>query len=334
MKKYIPDYYKKFQCIAGECKDNCCIGWDIMIDPYSYEKYQKVTTPFKERLEKGICHGEEPQFLMDKEKRCFFLNQKNLCDIYIELGEDALCEICTQHPRFHNEYGHIRQSGLGLACEYAAHLILEESNMNILEEIIEEDDSEIDEWSQELMQIEMKLLKMSEDKEYPIEDRINKIFDVTICCQEQLNLTGELSSNLKRQKIRSHHILEKMSQKDYITYWFEFYADLEYMDESFQKLLNDAKNESQIKFKEHSIYIERLIHYFIYRHFIKSYDDDNLIDKIKFAVLSALIIVQIYQYCVNNHISYTIEDIAKMYSKEFEYSQENIDAIFEELLFD
>ena len=333
MKKYIPDYYKKFQCIAGECKDNCCIGWDIMIDEYSYEKYQKVTTPFKERLEKGVCHGEEPQFRMDQDKRCFFLNQKNLCDIYIELGEDALCEICTQHPRFHNEYGHIRQSGLGLACEHAAHLILEGSDIKILEEVTG-DDPEIDEWSEELMKIERKLLEVLESREDSIEDRIDKIVDMTMAYQEQLNLTEELSSELNQQKIRPHHILEKMSQKDFITYWFEFYADLEYMDESFQELLNNAKVELQIKFKEYSIYIERLIHYFIYRHFMKSYEDDNLSDKIQFAILSMIMIVQIYQYCINNSISYTIEDIARMYSKEFEYSQENIDAIFEELLFD
>ena len=50
MKQYIPSYYRNFQCIAQKCKDNCCIGWDIMIDRQSYEQYQKVATPFKKRL--------------------------------------------------------------------------------------------------------------------------------------------------------------------------------------------------------------------------------------------------------------------------------------------
>ena len=66
-----------------------------------------------------------PAFHLDDRDRCVFLNQKNLCDIYIELGEDALCEICTQHPRFHNEYGNIRQTGLGMACEEATRLMFE-----------------------------------------------------------------------------------------------------------------------------------------------------------------------------------------------------------------
>ena len=28
----VPDYYETFRCIAGECKDSCCIGWEIDID--------------------------------------------------------------------------------------------------------------------------------------------------------------------------------------------------------------------------------------------------------------------------------------------------------------
>ena len=28
----IPDYYHEFSCIAGECEDTCCAGWQIVID--------------------------------------------------------------------------------------------------------------------------------------------------------------------------------------------------------------------------------------------------------------------------------------------------------------
>ena len=39
MKVLKPDYYDKFQCIANECTDSCCIGWDIDIDKISFRKY-------------------------------------------------------------------------------------------------------------------------------------------------------------------------------------------------------------------------------------------------------------------------------------------------------
>ena len=61
---------------------------------------------------KGIDHEGTPAFHLDDRDRCVFLNQKNLCDIYIELGEDALCEICTA-SEISYEYGNIRQTGLG-----------------------------------------------------------------------------------------------------------------------------------------------------------------------------------------------------------------------------
>ncbi len=40
------------------------------------------------------------KFYMNEDGRCAFLNENNLCDIYIQLGEEALCDICTEHPRF------------------------------------------------------------------------------------------------------------------------------------------------------------------------------------------------------------------------------------------
>ena len=28
-----PSYYRQFRCIGSDCTDNCCIGWEIDIDP-------------------------------------------------------------------------------------------------------------------------------------------------------------------------------------------------------------------------------------------------------------------------------------------------------------
>ena len=335
MKQYIPAYYKNFQCIAQKCKDNCCIGWDIMIDEQSYNRYQKVTTPFKKCLDQGIHHGKEPMFCMDEQGRGAFLNQNNLCDIYIELGEDALCEICTQHPRFHNEYGHIRQSGLGLACEEVARLILNDSDFKVEESIVGSE-SEDDEWADELMRIELYLLEILKDQECPIEERMDKIFDLTAAYQEKLNLTGELTASLDLKTVQPKYFMRKINEKEYLSYWFDFYGNLDYMDDKFQTLLHKAIKEYKTwtSYCRNDQYIERLLCYFIYRHFIKSYDDDNLTDKIKFAILSTVMIEVVDQYCKEYEIPFEIQDIARRYSKEIEYSEENMEVIFEELLFD
>ena len=41
MKLRIPDYYDSFQCIAGDCTDSCCIGWELDIDEESYAAYKR-----------------------------------------------------------------------------------------------------------------------------------------------------------------------------------------------------------------------------------------------------------------------------------------------------
>ena len=43
----IPDYYHEFSCIAGECEDTCCAGWQIVADEAALKKYKKVTGSFR-----------------------------------------------------------------------------------------------------------------------------------------------------------------------------------------------------------------------------------------------------------------------------------------------
>ena len=49
--RYIkPNYYEKFKCIAGNCPDTCCAGWNIDIDDESLDKYESVPGEFGECL--------------------------------------------------------------------------------------------------------------------------------------------------------------------------------------------------------------------------------------------------------------------------------------------
>ena len=124
MRLTVPDYYDRFRCIASRCTDNCCIGWEIGIDPAALADYQSQPDAFGDRLRAAIQPGDPPFFALTKSGRCPFLNEENLCDIYRQLGESHLCAICDQHPRFHNWFGAEKESGLGLSCEEAARLIL------------------------------------------------------------------------------------------------------------------------------------------------------------------------------------------------------------------
>ena len=49
-----PHYYDKFQCLADQCPDTCCAGWQIVIDDDSLKKYEKTKGAFGNRLRNSI----------------------------------------------------------------------------------------------------------------------------------------------------------------------------------------------------------------------------------------------------------------------------------------
>ena len=88
MKRLIMNAYKTFECIGGKCPNTCCAGWKIYIDPQSAEKYQNTEGEFGERLKRCSMHLDNGRdlFVLGKDRRCPFLDNKNLCQIYLTLG--------------------------------------------------------------------------------------------------------------------------------------------------------------------------------------------------------------------------------------------------------
>lgn len=338
MRKYIPEYYKEFQCLASQCKDTCCAGWEIMIDRASLERYEKVSGNFRDTLKKGIAYTDgEASFHMDSYGRCAFLNEKNLCEIYINLGQDALCQICTEHPRFHGQYGTILQSGVGLACEAAASLILNPDRPFMLEEPIEESDEfEEDEWADWLFLVQERLFEILKNRQYSIKERMSQVLSFTYLLQQCVNQEQELPKDIKKIQVKESDIFNNLSAPKSLKNWLYFYMDLEYMDPVWTEMLTEIVKEKIYRTSgtmDH-VYYENLTIYFIYRHFMKASEDYNLFDKVRFAVSSCLLLDMLNRLCMKKDFPFTSFDIARMYSKEIEYSEENLSAIFEEFLFD
>lgn len=162
MKTYAPAYYKEFHCTADRCRHTCCAGWDVDIDEESLGKYKAMTGEFAGRLKKCIDFGKDPHFILTPEERCPLLNENNLCELILHEGEEALCQICRDHPRFRNYWTDRIEVGLGMACEEAARLILSQKEPFRLE-VIEEDDTAdpegLPEDEQYLMQVREDLLE-------------------------------------------------------------------------------------------------------------------------------------------------------------------------------
>jgi len=176
-----PDFYDQFQCIASRCTDTCCVGWEIDIDEASLEAYNKVAGAFGERLRANI---EDGHFKLLPHDRCPFLDKDNLCEVYQNLGEDALCDICTEHPRFVEVFGDIMERGLGLCCEEAARLLLEgEGPLAFTSEECDEPEDELDDDDREVRDQVLGqrewMFETLADKSIPFVEKLYKVFGYT-----------------------------------------------------------------------------------------------------------------------------------------------------------
>ena len=146
MKYHKPSFFDQFKCIGSACTDTCCAGWEIEVDETTAEGYLTEKGEFGDRLRCEI--GSEPgeYFFKLQNNRCPFLNKENLCDIFINLGEDRLCDICREHPRFYNWFGDYTEVGLGLCCEEAERLLFSDSKpLTFVEEVTQDEDDELSE---------------------------------------------------------------------------------------------------------------------------------------------------------------------------------------------
>ena len=149
MKVLKPFYYDDFKCIANDCIDSCCIGWQINIDENTYKKYKKVKGVFGKELNNGINRIRSKSSKLEygkmklKDKRCSMLNEDNLCNVYINLGENYLCNTCKIYPRNINKYGEIYERNLNMSCpEVARYLVSFKNNFSF--NMNEEDLSDLD----------------------------------------------------------------------------------------------------------------------------------------------------------------------------------------------
>ena len=119
MKIVAPDYLSEFKCIAGDYCHTCCVGWEVDVDSESLQKFEQLPD-----IAKHIDYDGTSHIKLSNDERCPFLNNNGLCEMIINHGEEILCQICADHPRFRNFWSNRIELGLGLVCEEAGRIIL------------------------------------------------------------------------------------------------------------------------------------------------------------------------------------------------------------------
>ena len=366
MKIRVPKYFKDFKCIASECEDTCCAGWGIVIDDETYKKYQKVEGDFGDRLRSEIVHDGGENIFVLKGNDCPFLNENKLCDIYNEVGEDALCYTCKQYPRYMEEFGGLREIGISLSCPEAARIILRNEEKAIFE--LSENEEEVNSYNDinaklyiELMQCRQIVLNILQDRDINLNTRVAIILCFTKEIQDKIDENEITDIKTVREKYSDKEFIkevissfEKYNNNEDAKYnnmkeYFNVFKSLKHINPNDPLGLDDAiryfwqseedkdiylaKNKAFDKYYEDSKYkFEQILVYFIFRYFMKAVFDYDVSAKVKTAIVSYLMIKELCVVRFTEEGEVTdddIVDISHMYSKDIEHLEENIEALAE-----
>lgn len=356
-----PHYYDKFSCTAEQCPDTCCAGWQIVIDENSLEKYSNVSGDFGIRLLNSINWREG--IFEQYEKRCSFLNAENLCDIYKELGADALCDTCRLYPRHIEEFENLREFSLSLSCPVAAKMILQcQESVRFLEEEDEKEECEEDFEDFDfllfdcLLEVREKLFSIVQNRTIPIEKRMYCVLKIAKNLQTALD-EGEL---FERDFMAEIELCLQEKAEDFSGNLYEivqaFRKDLlrlEVLREEWKTNLKAADNlfqkgetwyvEKRDRYKaeikntigqeQWDIYKEQLLMFFLYTYFCGAVYDDMIYSKGVLSVISVFWIEEItfWSWAADEGQieEKNLLETAYRYAREIEHSDENLNLLEE-----
>ena len=364
----VPEYYDEFSCIASRCKDSCCAGWEIDIDDESYEYYRSVEGPFGDRLRESMFVAEDGgyRFKLKGSKRCAMLNDNNLCDLYTALGEEALCEVCTEYPRFSLVYGQVEQKALSLSCEEVGRILFGRTEPEQLIDIELpgdcEDDEEDPQYVAFMEWVQKEAVAILQNKELSITertreflawcDRVQTIINYSQA-KDDLSILEAWKNQDADREIREweqkniegkEKPARNLSYEDFCDR-FEIFLDMEELDEEwintkaeFEQIYHEDTYEklllAYLNSKDYSeLGYEHLLVYFVYRYLMNAVYDYDILSYAKMIVVATLVVRDMdaarFQRNGGSFTMFDRIDVARIFSKEVEHSEGNAEDLKE-----
>lgn len=297
MKIVKPTFYKTFKCIAGDCPDSCCQGWEVDADSDSLEYYKTLdnSLEIKKRIDSVLSKDEFDNtiFTLAPKKRCPFLNDKNLCDMHIAIGGEHTPYTCRTFPRFIYDFGGMREIGISFSCPVASDMMYNTESFDFETEVNSDlptlNDIDAEKYFL-LYKGRAEAYKIAKDKNKSIRERLNDLLDLGVLLQEKLLPYDEGGDDIAFFDVFKNPELINPEWKEKV--------------ENFSlKQVSDTQSN------------ENILMYFLYKYLMQAVYDDDALSKIKMAVIGVLI---------NTYFgedSWTIH----LWSKETEHSQYNMD---------
>lgn len=365
-----PDYFNEFKCIADKCKDTCCAGWQIVIDEDSLEKYKKIKGDYIWKVMANV-DWEEGCFRQDKEKRCAFLNENNLCNLYINVGEDSLCKTCRDYPRHAEEFEDIREVTLSASCPEVARILME--RMTPVEFVTEEhpEEEETLEFGDfdpflysAIEDARNAMVKILQKRNLPIRERAVLVLGMAHDMQRRVNRRQlfecdgviEKYKRVKSQQFVKEYLAQKapVEEENLAKEMFPLIYELEVLRDEWNSLLKKSQEilfgseESYFRMQkreydlwkmanpEMEIHLEQILVYFIFTYFPGSVYDGQLFAKAQMAVYCTWMIELLWMArWIMNGKTLDREEMTELlyrFSREIEHSDENLECLDEMMI--
>lgn len=299
MKLYAPSYYPDFTCAADRCRHSCCVGWEIDVDEATACRYAALTEGYGACVRDSVetdAATQTPHFRLGTDERCPHLDERGLCRIILLLGEEYLCDICREHPRFYHTTPHGMEVGLGMACEEACRLILTSDGYDRMIAVGEEE-GEAEPAELDATAHRTRIYEMMSDRAVPYTERLTIIADAY-----GVSLSDRTDAE-----------------------WRERLASLEYLDEAHRALFGCYSSGAE-QAKAFETALARALAYFVFRHVSSAADADELCAAVGFSLLCERLLASLIEAREVRSFEAIVE-LARTVSEELEYSEDNTETL-------
>ncbi len=307
-----PDYFDRFQCIAGACPDSCCKEWDVQVDDVSAELYRNLPGPLGDRLREVLCEEDGETVMAIIDGRCPMWRADGLCRIQAELGEAALCKTCREFPRLTHDYGDFLELQLELSCPEAAKFILSQGRPTMV--TVESSIGEEAEYDAEAMAVLQSTREQILDLLFDDSRSVPEALAAALLYgyQAQNELDGEESQPFDADSaISSVQEFVKDSNIEEIT---DFFLSLEVLTPEWSTLL---QSPSPAPWTDHH---RALAAYLVQRYWLQAVSDYDLYCRAKFILIACILV---------RYLGGDIFRTAQLFSKEIENNIDNVEAILD-----
>ena len=306
-----PSYFDSFRCIAAHCPDSCCKEWDVQVDAASAAYYRGLPGDLGDRLRDVLYDEDGETYMAIEDGRCPMWRLDGLCRIQAELGEGALCKTCTEFPRLTHDYGDFIERGLELSCPEAARIILSSPAAPwITEELPGGEAPEYDADAMDVLKATRQKMLALLESERPFGEVLTLGLLYGYQAQSELDGAQEQPFDPEAALAEAKNLARPGKLQDILN----IFLSLEILTPQWEQRLRFPAPAAL------SDSLRPLMRYFVERYWLQAVSDYDLYCRVKFIVVSCLVIAG---------LGGDLAETAQLYSKEIENNTDNVEALLD-----